>query len=131
MHKKKTSSPLGDNIRLARVIKNLSQTQLAKQAHLEQSNVSRIEAGHKASDKALLSIAQVFGISVEELRRSSAEQLARALTMPRGIPVEKTFEPEEEKVKETEGLISELGLSGTVEKIRNKIRRKEQELRED
>ena len=49
----------------AREAAGLSQRQLAKEAHLPQSTIARIESGHNTSIETMVKIAQALGKSLE------------------------------------------------------------------
>src|SRR5438876_9665290 len=95
MNEEKKDSTLGNNVRIARAAKNLSQAELAAKAKLTQSYISRVESGYVPSQEALVAIAEALGTTPQALR--TIPELIKDLTLPREKPRAESFAPDEEQ----------------------------------
>jgi transcriptional regulator with XRE-family HTH domain len=79
---------LGINLLVARRRRDLSQRQLARQAKVDLSTLSRLERGHKPRVEAntLYRLSQVLGVSLDALCHPDPAQPAVHHAQPRGRP---------------------------------------------
>jgi transcriptional regulator with XRE-family HTH domain len=71
-------STIGDRLRLAREMAGLSQAQVAKMLDLHRPSISEMEAGRrKISSDELITISQIYNVSVSWLTRAQEEETGK------------------------------------------------------